>query len=270
MNSRMDTAKDSGPMFTLSDVSFNYAGGRPGVRDVSLRIPTGALVAVIGANGSGKSTLLRLIAGILSPQRGTILLGGRDPLRRTRALARRIAYVPQTHDIVFPFPVLDVVLAGRAPHTSRFRFETDEDRRIALTCLREVGVDHLAHRPVTELSVGERQLVSIARGLAQQPECLLLDEPTAALDLTHRWRVIRIVQRLRSDRRLTTLFVTHDVESLDESFDQVIAMQSGAIVAVGTPSSVIRQDRLGQIYGDSTLATRRIEGRTFIWSRPDA
>ena len=256
-------------MFQLSDVSFNYAHGRPGVRGVSLRIPEGALVAVIGANGSGKSTLLRLIAGLLIPQKGTILLGGNEPLERTRELARRIAYVPQTHDIVFPFPVLDVVLAGRTPHISRFGFETDTDRRIALACLGAVGVTHLARRPVTELSVGERQLVSIARGLAQQPECLLLDEPTAALDLVHRWRVIRIVERQRSENQLTTLFVTHDLESLDDSFDQVIAMRSGAIVLVGPPGEVIRQDRLSEIYGDSTFATRRIEGRTFIWSRPD-
>jgi iron complex transport system ATP-binding protein len=263
----------SGPasrrLYTLSEVHYRYAESTAGLHGVSIGIRPASLVAVIGENGSGKSTLLRVIAGMLTPSSGAVLSGDGTPFERDRTLARRIAYVPQTHDIVFPFRVIDVVLTGRSPHIPRFRFETARDRAIAMESLAEVGAAHLAGRRVTEISAGERQLVSIARALAQRPECLLLDEPTAALDLTHRWRVVRLLKRLRSKEGLTTVFVTHDLDSIDAAFDQVVALRRGRVVVSGTPETVFRRDVLRRVYDDPTLELRRVDGRTLLWSRSD-
>jgi iron complex transport system ATP-binding protein len=263
------TPADGHRLLKLSGVSYAYPDSPSGVDNVSFELSRGALVAVIGANGSGKSTLLRLLAGILKPASGTIQWSGESGSRRRRVFARQVAYVGQSNDMAFPFLVLDVVLAGRTPHLHRFRFESDEDREIAVEALRTVGVDHLAHRPVTGLSVGERQLVAIARGLAQRTACLLLDEPTAALDPTHRWQVVRVVREMQSVRGLATVFVTHDLASLDDGFDRVVAMRSGRIVAAGRPSEVLDDDVLARVYDDSGVRTRRVEGRTFVWSGPN-
>lgn len=257
------------PILTLDRVHFDYSQSGGGLHGVSLGIRSASMIAVIGPNGSGKSTLLRLVAGLVRPSGGTIRLSGR-PLVSDRALARRIAYVPQTHDFVFPFPVLDVVLAGRSPYTSRFGFESSTDRAIAVEALHAVGMADFAGRAVTTLSVGERQLVSIARGLAQRPECLLLDEPTAALDLAHRWQVVRLIAAVRSSRRLATVIVTHDLESIDDSFDQVVALRAGIVVATGPPSEVIRPEVLGDVYGDRRIRTHCFGGRRFVWPETDA
>ena len=250
---------------SLSRVRYTYAGSGGGVRDVTLGISTGELVAVIGPNGGGKSTLLRLIAGILTPQSGTLVVGNDGPAGAAASRARRVAYVPQSHDMVFPFPVFDVVLAGRTPHVSRFRFESERDRAVAIGALEAIGIAHLAHRRVTDLSGGERQLVAIARGLAQEPECILLDEPTASLDLPHRWRVVNLIQDLRSERRLTTVLVTHDLTLLDGTFDQVAAMKDGRLVAQGPADAVIDAPVLSRVYGEGGIRTARFEGRTFVW-----
>jgi iron complex transport system ATP-binding protein len=169
--------------------------------------------------------------------------------------------------MIFPFTALEVVLTGRSPHTPRFRFETSRDREFALDCLESVGVIHLAARPVTELSGGERQLVALARALAQEPECLLLDEPASSLDLKHRWQIIRILRRLRTDRGVATLLVTHELDMLDESFDLVVAMRNGVVIHSGPPNTVIRADVLRQVYADGSVQAARFEGRTFVWSQ---
>src|SRR5262249_47784293 len=153
------------------------------IRDVSLRVTEATMTAVIGANGSGKSTLIRMLSGLLRPQSGAIVLNGVpfdswDP----RLRARQIAYMPQSTATAFPFQVIDLVLSGRTPHTLRFRFESARDTEIALDALEVAGAAHLANRPFTSLSGGEKQMVILARALAQEPRVLLLDEPSSALD----------------------------------------------------------------------------------------
>jgi iron complex transport system ATP-binding protein len=237
---------------------FAYAEGAPEVvRGASVKVGRGRLSALVGANGSGKSTLIRLLAGLLKPSAGEVLLDG-VPLARVsaRARARRVAYVPQGVSTVFPFTALEVVLTGRSPHTTRFRFETAGDLDAARAALAAVDATHLEARPVTEL----------ARALAQEPECLLLDEPSAALDLKHRAGLMRHLRRLRDTQGMTALVVTHDLTLLDPDFDRVYAVSRGEVAAEGTPAEVLREEVLAEVYGDEHVRARRAFGRTFVWS----
>ncbi len=248
-------------------VHYAYAPGVEAVRDASLTIEQGVFCALVGPNGSGKSTLLRLLAGILAPSEGEILFED-SPLAAIdrRRLAKRISYVPQSQNTVFPFTALEIVLTGRSPYTSRFQFESDSDRNVAREALATVDALSLESRPVTELSGGERQLVAVARALAQDADCMLLDETSSSLDLKHRARLIAILRRLREERGLTTLMVTHDLQLLDPGFDYLYAMRAGEIVAEGAPSAVLQEDRLMEIYDDARVRSRRVDGRTFVWS----
>jgi iron complex transport system ATP-binding protein len=247
---------------------FAYSEGAPAaVRGAALAVERGRLSAVVGANGSGKSTLVRLLAGLLAASRGEVTLDG-APLSSLspRERARRVAYVPQTVSTVFPFTALEVVLTGRSPYTTRFRFESGRDVEVARAALAAVDASHLEARPVTELSGGERQLVALARALAQEPECLLLDEPSSALDLKHRAGLVRHLRRLRDERGMTALVITHDLMLLDPAFDRVYAMRGGEVVARGAPEEVLRDEVLAEVYGDEHVRARRAFGRTFVWS----
>jgi iron complex transport system ATP-binding protein len=260
--------KESGALIEARDLRFAYAEGGPEVvAGATLEVPRGRLSALVGANGSGKSTLVRLLGGLLKPASGEVLFDGR-PLASldARLRARRIAYVPQTISTVFPFTALEVVLTGRSPYTTRFRFESEEDVQAARAALEAVDAAHLAARPVTELSGGERQSVALARALAQEPECLLLDEPSAALDLKHRAALVRHLISLRERAGMTALIITHDLQLLDPAFDRVYAMRLGAVTASGPPAEVLREDILSDIYGDEHVRARRAFGRTFVWS----
>ncbi|MGH9332587.1 MAG: ABC transporter ATP-binding protein [Vicinamibacteria bacterium] len=247
-------------------LSFSY-GQVPVLRDLAITLARGSFAGLIGPNGCGKSTLLRLLSGVLAPSRGAIVFEGRAlETIPPRERAGFIAYVPQQQRSVFPFTALEVVLTGRTPYTSRFRFESEADREIAMRALEEIGASHLAPRPVTELSGGEQQMVSVARALAQNAKLLLLDEPAAALDLKHRAQLSSALRRLREERGLTALIVTHDLQMLDSSFDALFATREGAIVAEGPPRDVLRQEILARAFDDYRVRTGRIDGRTFVWS----
>lgn len=247
------------------EVFFAY-GATPIVNNVSLALPRGAVGALIGANGSGKSTLIRLLAGLLAPSSGQVLIDG-VPLTSipVRERAKRIAYVPQSTTMVFPFTAMEVVLTGRTPYSGRFRFESAGDREIALAALDVLDAAHLAHRPVTELSGGERQLVTVARALAQKPEVMLLDEPASALDLKHRTQLARALRRLSDERGIAALTITHDLMLLDSVADLVFAMKCGRIVAAGAPETVLVENVLSDVY-DARVRSERRRERTFIWS----
>ncbi|HXQ70986.1 MAG TPA: ABC transporter ATP-binding protein [Pyrinomonadaceae bacterium] len=246
-------------------VGFAYAT-TPVVNDVSLTLPRGGVGALIGANGSGKSTLIRLLAGLLTPSSGQVLIDG-VPLTTIplRERAKRIAYVPQSTTMVFPFTALEVVLTGRSPYSGRFRFESHDDKQIALAALEILDAAHLAQRPVTELSGGERQLVTVARALAQEPDVMLLDEPASALDLKHRTQLARALRRLSDERGIAALTITHDLMLLDSVADLIFAMKCGRIVAAGTPETVLVENVLSDVY-DARVRSERRRERTFIWS----
>jgi len=246
-------------------LEFSYSS-LPAVIDVSLSLPRGAMGALIGANGSGKSTLIRLLAGLLEPSSGEVILDNASlSTLHPRERAKRIAYVPQSTSNVFPFTALEVVLTGRSPYSGRFRFESSHDEQIALNALEALDAGHLANRHITELSGGERQLVTVARALAQEPVVLLLDEPASALDLKHRTQLTRALRRLRDERGITILMITHDLMLLDSAADLIFAMRCGRLVASGAPEPVLTEVVLGEVY-DAPVRTMRSEGRTFVWS----
>lgn len=265
----MGRAVNSAPKALLEarDVEFAYSNGPLVIRGVSMGVPAGKLYALIGSNGCGKSTLVRLFAGLLAPAKGEILLDG-IPLGRIprREAARQLAYVPQANNLAFPFTALEVVLTGRSPYSSRFRFEDQGDREQAMEALETVNAGHLASRRVTELSGGERQMVSVARALAQKPRCLLLDEPSASLDLKHRAALVRTLGAMRDSQGLTALVVTHDLHLIDPVFDYVFALRQGQLSAQGPPAEVLTDSVLAAIYDDPYVRTRRVDGRTLIWS----
>lgn len=247
------------------NVSFAYAM-TPVLSDVSLSLPRGAVGALIGANGSGKSTLIRVLAGLLAPASGEVLVEG-VPLASIalRERAKRIAYVPQSTPTVFPFTGMEVVLTGRSPYSGRFSFESQDDKEIALAALESLDAGHLANRPVTELSGGERQLITVARALAQEPDVMLLDEPASALDLKHRTQLARALRRLSDERGIAALMITHDLMLLDAAADLIFAMKCGRMIATGQPETVLSEPILSDIY-DTSVRTTRNGDRTFVWS----
>jgi iron complex transport system ATP-binding protein len=247
-------------------VSFAYADGPLAVREASLEAEPASMTAVIGANGSGKSTLVRMLAGLLRPASGEVRLKGK-PLDEwpARERAREIAYMPQATGAAFPFPVLDVVLSGRSPHVPRFRFEGERDREIAMEALEAAGAAHLAARTLTGLSAGERQMVTLARALAQQPRVLLLDEPSSALDLKHRAGLMRALARLRETRGLSVVMVTHDLQLTGSLFDRIVALRAGEVAAAGRPDEVLRSELLADIYGEPKVRAQRMGDQTLVW-----
>lgn len=218
--------------------------------DVSAQAPPGAIVAVIGPNGVGKSTLLRVCMGLLAPSRGTVRLGDRVIADMDFAeRGRRLAMVPQRVGWAFPFSVREVVLMGRYPHQAGFGFATDDDEAIAERSMRDTGVWDLRDRAADGLSGGEAQRVALAAAFAQTPEVLLLDEPTANLDLGHEAALRQVIRTLCSERGVSVLVAMHDLSLAAALADELWLMSGGALVARGAPADVLDPDLLEQVYG---------------------
>jgi iron complex transport system ATP-binding protein len=232
----------------LSRVSVSL-GGRPVLSEVDLAVAPGEVVGLVGPNGAGKSTLLRIASRVLLPAAGSVRFAGRpfgDYSRRE--LARRISVVPQDTAIPFPFRAGELVVMGRAPHQPMHGFDSREDIARAHDALDRVGIVALAERSVFELSGGERQLVAFARALAQDADMLLLDEPTAFLDLRHRVKVLAIVRELAAQGR-AALVVSHDLNLVARACDRLVVLSAGRIIARGTPGQVVTEALLAEAYG---------------------
>ncbi len=225
-------------------------GARRVLSGVDLELGRGELVALAGPNGAGKTTLLRAATRTLSPCEGRIVLG-RDPLSdlSRRSLAQRVAIVPQETQIPFPFSALEVVLMGRSPHLNWLGFESEEDVAIARRAMESVGVGELAERSILELSGGERQLVIVARALAQSPEVLLLDEPTAFLDLKNRTQVLSLVRAWVREEGRSALVVSHDLGLAAQAADRVALVAEGCVQGVGPPEEVLTAENLQRAFG---------------------
>jgi len=235
-------------LFEVDSLSFAY-GSAPLIDGLKLTIGEGGVVALLGPNGSGKTTLLKLLLGLLKPTRGVIRLRGKEihEIGR-RELARQLAYVPQVHREAFGFHVFDVVLMGRMPHSSFFSRYGDKDKQIVWEALEKLGILHLAGRPYTEISGGERQLTLIARALAQGVRVFVMDEPTNGLDYGNQVRLLERVGRL-ADEGYTFVFTSHHPEHALAIADRVVMMQSGAIIRDGAPLSTVTPERLAELYG---------------------
>jgi iron complex transport system ATP-binding protein len=218
------------------------------LREISIDLKPGSVVALVGPNGSGKSTLLRCLAGLWRTTEGQVTLGSKplDQLSRGE-VARHITYVPQEMRLEFEFSVREIVLMGRYPHRRRFERETSEDRKAADEALELCDVAHLAERPVTLLSGGERQRVLIARSLATLAPILLLDEPTASLDIDHSLDVLDLCYSLTSSGR-TVVIATHDLNAVCRYVDQVALLESGRLVALGDPKAVLTDENLERTF----------------------
>ena len=238
-------------MLTADRVSFSYRANAPRVVDeVSLSIAPGDLTGILGPNGSGKTTLLKMLAGTLTPSAGTIAFDGR-PLRdwKRRHLARRIALVPQDTHAPFDFTVLDIVLMGRFPHLGTFALEGPADLAIARQALAATGTSAFEERPFATLSGGEKQRVVIAGALAQSPELLLLDEPTASLDLGHQLDVQQLLAGLNRDRGVTMVLSTHDLNLAAGLCRRLILLRGGRVIAQGPTEDVLTPETVRALYG---------------------
>jgi iron complex transport system ATP-binding protein len=236
------------PAIAAAGVSFAY-GARVVLRDVTFAVAPGARVALAGPNGSGKSTLLALLAGTRRPRAGTITVAGR-PIGswERRALACRVAVVPQETEVAFPYTVAEMVLMGRAPHRPPLGLEGPRDVAIAERVMAETGILDLAGRRITALSGGERQRVIVARALAQEPEILLLDEPTTHLDIRHAVEILDLVAAASRSRGVTVVAVLHDLTSAALWFDRLVFLRDGAIVADGPPRTTITAETIARVY----------------------
>ena len=237
-------------MLSAEQVSFRYAPDGPLVVDgVSVRLAEGALVGILGPNGSGKTTLLRLLSGTRRPSAGRVMLGGQplDHLSR-RDVARRIAVVPQETELAFEYSAMEIVLMGRHPHLGVFTVEGPEDIRIAREALAATGTAHLAERPFHELSGGEKQRVVIAAALAQSAALLLLDEPTASLDLGYQLEVSTLLQRLNQDHGVTMAISTHDLNLAAAICRELILMRDGRVLAAGPTNEVLTPENVQRLY----------------------
>ena len=260
-----------GAYIQARDVVFDYAPGIRALDGLALDIGRARLACLLGPNGSGKTTFLRLLAGLLEPCAGHISLAGTPLSEYPRAaLARRVAYVPQETAPSFGFTALETVLMGRSPHTGALGFETAGDWHVARQALRETDAEEFAGRCLDELSGGQRQRVIIARALAQEPDLVLLDEPTSFLDLRHQHAIFGLLRRLVAERGMTVISVSHDVNLAAAYADDIAVLSRGKVAAAGSPHEVLKPGMLSAVYElPVEVRTDEVTGRPYVIPRPE-
>lgn len=243
-------------MLRIQSVTVGY-GGAPILKGLDLTVARGEFLVVVGPNGSGKSTLVRAITGALTPAEGRILLGGQDLRRlRPREVARQLAVVAQDTTVGFDFTVEEIVSLGRTPHLPPLRSETPRDRAAVQEAMRQTGTAPLADRLITALSGGERQRVMVARALAQEPRLLILDEPTAHLDIAHQVEILDLVRRLNRADGLTVLAILHDLNLAALYADRLVMLKDGGVWAEGPPAEVLTEANILAVYGSRVKIVR--------------
>ena len=243
----------------LDNVTLGYTE-KPVLRDINLRILRGESIGIIGPNGCGKTTLLKSLVGLIKPLGGSIKIFG-QPVTMAR---RFIGYVPQreTLDISYPATVFDMITMGRYAKIGLFRRPGRLDRERAAEAIADVGLKEYMHVPIAHLSGGQRQRVLIARALSADPEILLLDEPTAAVDVRAQREIVDLLKTLHKERNLTILLVTHDVNLVYPMVDRIIFMADGQVL-IGTPEEMLTQEKLQRIYNANVIVTEAA-GRIFV------
>jgi len=229
--------------------------GYPGTKDLvirglSIEIAAGELVALVGPNGSGKSTLLRALGRVLRPRGGVVYLDGRELAQwSTRDIARRLALLPQGPTLSNDMPAGELVWMGRSPHQGILGVPAAADREAVEWAIAETGIQEFVSRPMSSLSGGERQRVWLAMALAQQPQVLLLDEPTTFLDLSHQLEVLDLIRYLNREHGLTVVMVLHDLNQAARYAGRVVALQEGQVYADGSPEQVVTPQTLRDVFG---------------------
>lgn len=242
----------SGSILKINALTFSYSpSATAAVKEVSFDISPQTVTAILGPNGAGKTTLLHLILGLKKPLTGSILLHEKPVSSYSRhELSQNIGLVPQSEYIPFEYSALEYVTLGRAPYLGPLELPGKQDTDIARQALHDVGISHLENRSIPALSGGELQLVLLARALCQQPRVLLLDEPTAHLDLANRNVTLQILDRLRS-AGTTVIFSTHDPEAASLIADKLVLMRGGQVLDAGTMNEVFTAEKLSNTYGTS-------------------
>jgi len=245
----------------VKDMEFNYASV-PVLKKICIELAASEMLSVVGPNGAGKSTLLRCIDRILSPQKGCILLDGQDIKKMSRMeLAQKMGYIPQSTTQVFPATVFDIVLLGRRPHVG-WR-SSEEDTEKVLETLQMLNIEDLSMRDINELSGGQQQKVFIACALTQEPDVLLLDEPTSNLDIRHQLEVMDIIKNIVIEKQISAMMAIHDLNLAARYADRIIMMNSGKIFSAGDPVSVLTPENIKHVYGvESEVIDKR--GRPHI------
>ncbi|KAB1196662.1 heme ABC transporter ATP-binding protein [Haloferax sp. MBLA0078] len=260
----------SKPAIELDDVSVSL-GGQTVLDGISADIGDGTFVGLIGPNGAGKTTLLRILNGSLSPNSGRVHVAGEDiHALSSKAASRLVATVPQTTAVTFDFPVREVVRMGRTPHRGRFDGWSEDDEAAVEAAMRRTSVAALAERPVTEISGGERQRVLIARALAQQTPTLLLDEPTASLDINHQVRTLELVDDLVGEGT-TAVAAIHDLNLAAHYCDALILLANGRILSAGDPATVLSESNLREAFDAEAVVSRHpVTGSVYVTALPSS
>lgn len=241
------------PAIQSSNVSHAFTG-RSVLKNLSFSVGKGEFFIIIGPNGSGKTTLLKIFAGLLSPLQGRIeIFGHLIGNYRQKSLAKTIAMVPQQLPLDFPFTVAEAVLMGRSPYHRGLAIESEMDFSIAQQAMAFTEIEHLSDRRLDELSGGEQQRVFIARAICQEPQIMLLDEPTASLDLAHQVRIMDLMERLKAEKGVTVVMVSHDVNIAAMYADQLLLLKAGQILSIGRPREVLSFKNLEASYGCKLL-----------------
>jgi len=236
-------------LMTLEDISFTYETS-PVLKDLSVSVQEQDFIGLIGPNGSGKSTLLKIMGAILKPDSGSIKFKESPvPKINKKLFAQSVSWIPQDHPMVFPFKVSEIVLMGRHPYLSPLSFESEEDFEITRRAMETTMTSQFADRYFNEISGGEKQRVMIASALAQKPEMMLLDEPTAALDLKYQIQILNILKNLNTEHNMTLIMAMHDLNLAASFCNRLILLDKGQIVRDGTPEQVLEKNILEQVYG---------------------
>lgn len=238
-------------MIEVERLTFlHHNRGEAVLREISFRAKEGELTAILGPNGSGKTTIFQCILGIWKFQQGEVRLSGASVTQLKRVeIAKRVSAVPQEHDPPFAYSCLDIVLMGRTAHVGVFSSPSKRDRTLATKAMSALGIGHLVERPYTRVSGGERQMVLMARCIAQDAPAMLLDEPTAHLDFRNQITILKKVKQLVKERGLVALMNLHDPNMALLFSDRVLLLKNGAVVAHGSPHKVITRDSLMEVYG---------------------
>jgi len=251
-------------LLRVEDLRFAYDGDRRLVLDgVSLRLRRSEVLAILGPNGAGKTTLLHVLLGILKAESGRIWLDGRELIAFSRSeISRVVGLVPQFEHVAFEYTAEEYVLMGRAPHLGMLDLPTQDDTRLAMEALGQLGLLALRHRSMLELSGGERQMVVLARALAQQARLLLMDEPLAHLDLSNKARILAVIRQL-SETGVAIVFTTHEPDMVQGVAHRLLLMREGQVVASGPTEAVLTSEALTQTYG-VPIRVIDVEGVPFV------